>query len=154
MRLNRFLRADLVLTDLSADDVHSVVDALAAHLAAAGVTSDAEGVAAALAAREAAHTTAMGFGMALPHATIGGIDEPVLMVALAKDAIQFGPEETDPVRVFFVLLSPPGREGEHIKLLARICRLVRHPGFVDELVASRDGESAVEVIRGIDEQHV
>lgn len=154
MRLNEYLRADLVLTDLAADDLHSVVDALAAHLAEAGVTRDADTVSAALAAREAAHTTAMGHGMALPHATIEGLERAVLMVALAKEAIQFGPEETDPVRVFFVLLSPPGREGEHIKLLARICRLVRHPGFVDELVTVNDGERAVEVIRRVDEQHV
>lgn len=154
MRLNEYLRADLVLTDLVADDLHTVVESLADHLAEAGVAPDRGRVSVALAAREAAHTTAMGHGMALPHATIDGIEKPVLMVALAKDAIQFGPEDTDPVRVFFVLLSPPGREGEHIKLLARICRLVRHPGFVDELVTVDDGAAAVAVIRQVDEQHV
>lgn len=154
MRLNEYLRADLVLPDLAADDLQGVVDRLADHLSAAGVVPDRDGVAEALMAREAAHTTAMGHGMALPHATIPGLERPVLMVALAPDAVQFGPEDTDPVRVFFVLLSPPGREGEHIKLLARICRLVRHPGFVDELTGAGDGDTAVAVIRRIDEQHV
>lgn len=39
----------------------------------------------------------------------------------------------DAVRVFFVLLSPPGTERQHVKLLARICRLVRQDNFVDRL---------------------
>lgn len=154
MRLNEYLRADLVLTDLDADDLQGVVDRLADHLAASAVVSDRDGVAEALAAREAAHTTAMGHGMALPHATIPGLERPVLMVALAPEAVQFGPADTDPVRVFFVLLSPPGREGEHIKLLARICRLVRHPGFMDEIATAPNGDAAVAVIRRVDEQHV
>jgi mannitol/fructose-specific phosphotransferase system IIA component (Ntr-type) len=80
--------------------------------------------------------------------------EPVLMVALAPEPIQFGPSDTDPVGVFFVLLSPPGHEGQHIKLLARICRLVRHPGFMDELRSATDGDTAVEVIERVDKLHV
>ena len=154
MRLNEYLRADLVLTGLEAGDRQGVIDALAAHLTGAGVVSDHGGVSRALLAREKSHTTAMGHGMALPHATIPGLAGPVLMVALASEAIQFGPAETDPVRIFFVLLSPPGREGEHIKLLARICRLMRHPGFVDDLTSATDGAQAVSVIRRVDEQHV
>ncbi|MBT8335589.1 MAG: PTS sugar transporter subunit IIA [Gemmatimonadetes bacterium] len=154
MRLNEYLRADLVLTGLDAGDRNGVIDALAEHLTGSGVVADARGAARALLKREQAFTTAMGHGMALPHATLPGLERAVLMVALAARPIQFGPDETDPVRIFFVLLSPPGREGEHIKLLARICRLVRHPGFVDELSAAGDGVEVVRVIRRVDEQHV
>jgi mannitol/fructose-specific phosphotransferase system IIA component (Ntr-type) len=154
MRLNEYLRADLVLTGLEARDREGVIDALAEHLTGSGVVADRRGTARALLMREKAHTTAMGHGMALPHATLPGLDRAVLMVALAAQPIQFGPAETEPVRIFFVLLSPPGREGEHIKLLARICRLVRHPGFVDQLTAATGGAEAITVIRRVDEQHV
>ena len=44
-------------------------------------------------------------------------------------------------------------EGE-IKLLARICRLVRHPGFMEELRSAPDGDSVVEVIERVDKLHV
>ena len=80
--------------------------------------------------------------------------EAVLMVALAPEPVQFGPPETEPVGVFFVLISPPGHEGQHIKLLARICRLVRHPGFMEELRSAPDGAAAVEVIERVDQLHV
>jgi mannitol/fructose-specific phosphotransferase system IIA component (Ntr-type) len=58
------------------------------------------------------------------------------------------------VRVFFVLLSPPGREREHVKLLARICRLVRHEGFMDSLEAAPDARKVIEIIQTIDALHV
>ncbi len=56
--------------------------------------------------------------------------------------------------VFFVLLSPPGRESEHVKLLARICRLGRHQNFLEELQATGSDEEIVHVIEAIDAQHV
>lgn len=154
MRLSQYLREDLVLTDLTAPDMSGVLSALADHLAYNDAVPSRDEVERGLVAREAAHTTVMGQGMALPHATIGGLDRPVLLVALAPEAIQFGPEDTEPVRLFFVLLSPPGREGEHIKLLARICRLVRHPGFVEELATCTGAGEVLETIRRVDEEHV
>ena len=154
MRLDRYLSPALVLTDLQASDVAGSIERMADHLERVGAVGSSEEVRRGLLAREQAHTTAMGHGMALPHATIDGLEEPVLMVALAREAVQFGPPDTEPVRVFFVLLSPPGHESQHIKLLARICRLARHPGFLDDLRTAGSGEQAVDVIRRVDEQHV
>ena len=57
------------------------------------------------------------------------------------------------MRVFVVLLSPPGREREHVKLLARICRLMRHEGFLDQLEEASDDQGIIRVIEAIDAQH-
>lgn len=154
MRLKDHLRSDLVLPRLRATSVEGVVAELAEHLAERGAVPSRDEVERGLLAREEAHSTALGHGMALPHATIPGIEDPVLLVALAEEPIQFGPEDTDPVRVFFVLLSPPGREREHVKLLARICRLVRHPDFVASLQSAGSGAEAVAIIERVDEEHV
>jgi mannitol/fructose-specific phosphotransferase system IIA component (Ntr-type) len=58
------------------------------------------------------------------------------------------------VDLFFVLLSPPGREGEHIKLLARICRLAQHPEGLDEVRGATDGKALLEAILRLDSRHV
>lgn len=154
MRLDRYLRPDLVLSGLDAHGTEEVLRRIGRHLADRGVVDSAEEVERKLLDREGTHSTAMGQGMALPHATIDGLEEPVLMVALASEPVPFGSPETGPVQVFFVLLSPPGHEGEHIKLLARICRLVRHPGFVEELHEAESGQAVVDVIERVDGQHV
>ena len=152
MRLSEFLRADFVVPRLEARDVDGVVREVSAKAGAAGVAPE-DVVAQKLLEREKQHSTVMGSGLAIPHATVPGLDEPVIGVALAGDPIVFGPADTDPVRVFVVLLSPPGREREHVKLLARICRLMRHDNFLEQLEAAEDEEGILQVIESIDAQH-
>jgi PTS system nitrogen regulatory IIA component len=152
MRLSDFLRSDFVLAHLQARDVEGIVREVASRAESVGIGSR-DVIAEELLERERAHTTVMGSGLAIPHATVPGLQEPVIGVALGREPIEFGPADADPVRVFFVLLSPPGRERDHVKLLARICRLMRHESFIDGLEAAEDAEGIVHVIEAIDAQH-
>ncbi|MFV2006036.1 MAG: PTS sugar transporter subunit IIA [Longimicrobiales bacterium] len=154
MRLADYLRPELILPGLHSDDMESTIRALSHHLTEQHVVEDGAEVREALMERERLHTTAVGHGVAIPHATVNGVDDTILLVAVAPDAIRFGPPESDPCRIFFLLLSPPGRESQHIKLLARLSRLVRHPGFVETLGGARSTEGVLEALREVDAQHV
>ena len=159
MRLSEVLRRELVTTELSATDRNGVLRAIADRLAEAGAVSDGDAVFDALVAREESHTTAMGNAMAIPHCTIAGLDRPVLMVATSRDPVAFGdvPGEVSGdsgVRVFFVLLSPPGGEGTHIKLLARICRLARHAELLDGILGADSAGDVAEALLRVDGEHV
>lgn len=154
MRLADYIRSELVLPDLRADDTESTIRRLSQHLADQHVVEDGAEVSQALMERERLHTTVVGHGVAIPHATVCGVESTILLVAVAPDAIRFGPPESEPCRIFFLLLSPPGRESEHIKLLARLSRLVRHPGFVQRLGGATSTEGVLEAIRDVDAQHV
>lgn len=154
MRLKEFLRDDFVLFRLNPSDVEGVVDEVARRAGEVGVGAP-EVIREKLLEREQHHPTVMGSGLAIPHATVPGLSAPVIGVALSgADGIPFGGEDQEPVRVFFVLLSPPGHEREHVKLLARICRLVRHEGFIDDLESAPDEAAVVEIIQNVDAQHV
>lgn len=152
MRLSEFLRDDFIVTDLEGGDVDTILREVSARAAQAGVGPQ-ELIADKLIERERAHSTVVGEGLAIPHATIPGLPEPVIGVALARRSVRFGPEDSEPVRVFFVLLSPPGSERVHVKLLARICRLVRHKNFIERLEKTESDEEVVRAIESIDAQH-
>ncbi|MDX1567673.1 MAG: PTS sugar transporter subunit IIA [Longimicrobiales bacterium] len=154
MRLTRYLDSDLVFTGLTGRDVKAVLREISSRMAAQLDTISQEELEAALVEREEVHTTTLGRGVAIPHATLRGPEDPVLMVARADEPVQFGPPDTDPVLFFFVLVSPPGREREHIKLLARICRLVRVPEFMDELREAKDAREILSIIERTDGEHV
>jgi len=154
MRLSDYLRDDLVLFDLEAQDMAGAIEAFGAHFEEGGHVPSRISVTQALSAREETHTTCLGHGLAVPHASVPGLPKALLLVALAGSPVQFGPPDHDPVDLFFVLLSPPGREGEHIKLLARICRLAQHSDDLDELRRAVDEESLLEAILRVDSQHV
>jgi len=154
MRLRDFLHRDFVLLHLESSDVDGVIAEVARKAGTAGL-GDPDVIRDQLLERERLHPTVMGSGLAIPHATVPGLEKPVIGVALAGGKpVSFGPTDQGTVRVFFVLLSPPGHEREHVKLLARICRLVRHEGFMDTLEASTGPEGVVEVIESIDALHV
>lgn len=154
MRLGSYLHPELVVTGFHADDMHQTLQTIAHHLAEAGVVPSEEEALRGLESREEIHTTCLGYGMALPHTTVAGLSEPVILVALADEPVPFGPDSEEPVRIFFALFSPPDREGEHIKILARICRLIRHDNLVEQLQQAASAHDALELIRAVDEQHV
>ncbi len=154
MRLSDYLREDLVLHHLAAGGTMDALDAFGALFEKGGHVTSGEGAAQALKDREQSHTTCLGRGVAVPHATLPGLPAPLLLVATAVQPIPFGPPESDPVDLFFVLLSPSGREGEHIKLLARICRLAQHPDDLEEMRSAPDAQNLFEAIRKADSRHV
>ena len=154
MRLSDYLRDDLILHGLDAQDASGAIEAFGVLFEKKGHLPSRTEAIQALSAREESHTTCLGHGVAVPHATVSGLPKPLLLVATAGTPIRFGPQEHDAVDVFFVLLSPPGREGEHIKLLARICRLSQHSDDLDELRKAVDEESLLEAILRVDAQHV
>ena len=155
MRLSEYLEPDLVLLDLDTSGVEDTLHAFVVRLAETGRVEEADQVERALAERESTHTTSLGNGVALPHATIPGLSRPLILIGVAPRGVPFGPGdgETPPERLFFVLLSPLNQAGTHIKLLARIVRLVRTPGFVEAIMAAETGEALIEQIERVDAEH-
>lgn len=153
MRLNEFLHRDFMLRRLEATDMEGVVAEIARKAADAGLGDEAT-IRGRLLERERLHPTVMGSGLAIPHAIIPGLDAPVVGVALTGGAeVPFGSQGQEKVRLFFVLLSPPGHEGAHVKLLARVCRLLRHEGFLESLEAAPDAARIIEIIEAVDALH-
>lgn len=154
MRLSEYLREELILHRLQAKDAKEALEAFGALFGEGGHVSSGDVASDALKAREESHTTCLGRGVAVPHATVPGLEDPLLLVATAETPVPFGPPDSDPVDLFFVLLSPPGREGEHIKLLARICRLAQHPDDLDDVRKAQDGAALMEAVLQLDSRHV
>jgi mannitol/fructose-specific phosphotransferase system IIA component (Ntr-type) len=154
MRLTEYLRPERVTLDLPNGDTETVLEALVARLVQSGLVEDGKALVAALQQREAAHTTAMPDGVAIPHCTVDTLDEPALLVGVAPDGTAFGPPDLEPVGLFFLLLSPPERARQHIRLLARIVRLLRHPGTVERLLQASAPEALLAEIERLETQQV
>lgn len=154
MRLSEHLREELVFHGLEARNRAEALRSMAEWLEKSGLVQSGNEVFRVLSAREESHTTALGDGVALPHAILPELSNRLMMVVSAAEPVQYGSEDEDLVDIFFVLLSPPGREGEHIKLLARICRLVRQPGFLDEMRGARDQRDLYQAVVEEDARHV
>jgi len=104
---------------------------------------DAPPVFRALWRREQAQSTALGRGVALPHARIMGIREPVTVYARTRTPISFAAPDRGLVSQLFVILVPENADNEkHLELLARIARMFSDGAFRTRLSVAAD-EAAV-----------
>lgn len=154
MRLSEHLKEELVLHGLRASDRAQTLRKIAEFLEEKALVPSATEVFRVLSAREESHTTALGDGVALPHAVLPELSERLFLVVSAAEPVPYGPGDEELVDLFFVLLSPPGREGDHIKLLARICRLARHPGFLTEMRGAAGQKELYRTVVEEDARHV
>jgi len=98
---------------------------------------EAEPIYRALHRREQAGSTGVGNGLAIPHARIPGIDEPVTLFARTKAPIRFGGPDGKPVSEFFVILVPAeGATETHLQLLRAVAEMFSDRAFRASLAAA------------------
>jgi nitrogen PTS system EIIA component len=101
--------------------------------------------------REQAEPTALGHGIALPHARIMGIADPVTIYVRTKAPIAFSAPERGPVSELFVILVPDSADNaRHLELLALIAQMFSDATFRSRLASAH----AVADVRAVFEQWV
>ena len=105
-------------------------------------------------AREEQVTTGIGHGVAIPHAIVDGLDHTCCVVVQIPGGIDYESLDASPVHVAFLLLSPPGVTGVHIRLLARIARLVDSGQLVRGIAEAADAAEVYQVLMDQDASHV
>lgn len=74
----------------------------------------------ALQQRERLGSTAIGHGIAIPHARIPELTEPIAVLLLLDNPIDFGSDEHNGIDVVFALLVPEKEDVQHIEALKAI----------------------------------
>ena len=100
----------------------------------------------ALTKREKLGSTAVGNGIAIPHANCPDIDKPKVFVALLSNSLDFNANDDQPVDIIFLLLAPENSGSEHLQALALVSRLLRNKELTTKLRGCKNTESAFAVI--------
>ena len=135
-RIQDILSSDLIIEDLQATNKAEVIREFSALLARAGKVRDAEELAQVLLNRESQCSTGIGDGIAIPHAKSRVIGEMVIAFGRSARGVDFQSLDGQPAHLFFVLVTPDDRPGDHLKTLARISRILRNTVLRQELMRS------------------
>jgi nitrogen PTS system EIIA component len=95
----------------------------------------------ALLQRERLGSTGIGEGIAIPHGKLAGLTRIFGLVARLDKPVNFEALDSQPVDVLFLLLAPEGAGADHLKALARVARVLREPGLIERVRATRDREA-------------
>lgn len=135
--------ADIVL-DVAADNKAQVFAEVARRAEQRhGVSRQA--VYEALCAREGHQSTALGRGIAIPHARVSGLRNVIAMFLRTRHALEFDAPDAKPVSQMFVLLVPEHANERHLQLLAETAQLFCDRGFRERLAAATDAESVYQL---------
>ena len=96
--------------------------------------------------REKLGTTAVGYGVAIPHGKLPKLEKLFGLFARLDRPIDFEAMDGQPVDLVFLLLAPEGAGADHLKALARIARLLRDQDVAKKLRASRDAQAIYSVL--------
>ena len=96
--------------------------------------------------REKLGSTAVGNGIAIPHANLPNIDRPYVFVSTLINALDFNSSDDLPVDIIFLLIAPDNNGSEHLQALALISRLLRNKELTTKLRGCKTAESALAVI--------
>ena len=96
--------------------------------------------------REKLGSTAVGNGIAIPHANVINIDKPHVFVSTLVNGLDFNSTDDMPVDIIFLLVAPDDQGSEHLQALALISRLLRNKELTTKLRGCKSAESAFAVI--------
>ncbi|TCZ59671.1 PTS sugar transporter subunit IIA [Roseicella aquatilis] len=136
--------ADVIL-DLDASSKRTVLDRLA-HEAAQRLGRPQAEILGALQARETLGSTALGRGIALPHARLAGDDPPLMLFARLRRPIDYEARDEEPVDVVILVLWPEASPEGFLPALAETCRAVREPQVLRRLRMAASAEEVVALL--------
>lgn len=99
-----------------------------------------------LEAREALGSTALGKGVALPHAQLPGASAPLVLFARLDRPIDFDARDAEPVDLVFLVLWPTDDAKGLLNAMSKICRALRNADLLRQLRGARTAEDVVRLL--------
>lgn len=149
MKLTEILIRDACIVDMQAKTKKEALRELADSLAG---TSDALHQGALLdmlLERERLGTTAMGDGIAIPHARVESLGQVLASFGRSRAGVDFDSIDGKRTHLFFLLVAPGTEGNTHLLTLARLSRFLTKPDFRSKLL---DVEAVDDLFLALEEE--
>lgn len=151
MRIMDSLKEGAIVAELNATDKNGVLSELTASLAEASGVKQKE-LLRVLLERERLGSTGIGGGIAIPHGKLKPLQSLLMGFGRSRKGVDFDAMDGKPTHIFFLLLAPEDSTGGHLKMLARISRLLKNTVFKERLMNAADWRELYMVIKKEDHE--
>ncbi len=153
MKFADFISTDAIRADLQAGTKEEVIQELVQSLLDSGqIEADQrEDIIAAIMKREELGSTGIGRGVAVPHTKHPSVQKLVGTVGVSTEGVDFDSLDGERVQLFFLLISPPERPGDHLRALENISRQLRDDTFCRFLKQSKTPEDINQLLQEADD---
>ncbi|MFC1811537.1 PTS sugar transporter subunit IIA [Thermodesulfobacteriota bacterium] len=145
MKILDILHKETILVDLKSVDKKGVLDELGTPVARIGGVNH-EDLMRVLIERERLGSTGIGGGVGIPHGKMKNLESMVVGFGLSRKGVDFESIDGLPTYIFFLLITPEDSTGLHLKLLARISRILKNDHFRERLLNATDRDEIFSMI--------
>ena len=117
-----------------------------------GKITDREAYKQGILAREENGSTAVGEGIAIPHAKNAAVKAPSLAAMTVPDGVDYEALDDEPSNLLFMIAAPSDGGDVHLEVLSRLMTLLMDEDFRAKLLAAESKEAFLRI--GIDELSV
>lgn len=148
MKFADFVSREAIRAELTAVDKEGAIrEMVQALLDASQIDADEfESIVKAILKREELGSTGIGRGVAVPHTKHPSVDRLVGTVAISRQGVDFASLDGETVQLFFLLVSPPDRPGDHLRALENISRQLRDDAFCRFLKQAKSAEDVLQLL--------
>jgi nitrogen PTS system EIIA component len=145
MKILDALHKDAILSELKSLDKKGVLEELVAPVSQiSGISHDH--LVRVLMDRERLGSTGIGSGIGIPHGKLKDLESLILGFGLSKKGVDFESMDGSPTHIFFLLVTPENSTGVHLKLLARISKILKNETFREKLLKANDSDEIYSII--------
>ncbi|MGB4703721.1 MAG: PTS sugar transporter subunit IIA [Candidatus Saccharicenans sp.] len=153
MRLSNIIKEKTILLDINARKKDEALAEMAGFLKKQKFIGNDKEITEKLLQRESLGSTALGDGVAIPHCKAKGIKEPILLVGISREGVDFESPDGKPVKVFFLLITSPDEPSLNLQILALIAQLVKKsPGLKSKLLGAKEAREVLSIIKELEEK--
>ncbi len=151
MKILDALRRETILADLKSQDKKGILEELVTPVAhIAGINQ--KDLVRVLMERERLGSTGIGGGIGIPHGKLKNLKTLLLGFGISRKGVDFESMDGRPTHIFFLLITPENSTGLHLKLLARISKILKNEAFKERLLNATDNDEIFSIIEEEDEE--
>ena len=140
MRITELLKKEAIALGVRVDSKEAAVDYLVNLQNQAGNISDPQLYKEGILAREQNGSTAIGEGIAIPHAKSAAVIKPGLAAMTVPDGVDYESLDGQPSNLFFMIAAPEKGGDVHLEVLSRLSILLMDENFRKNLLAAKTKE--------------
>ena len=142
------IRPELVHLNLQGKERDEVLLELVTFLKKAGWISKEKELLSRLSQREDLGSTAIGDGVAIPHCKLKSVKEPILLLAVSQQGVNFLAPDGSMSHIFFLVVSSPDNPSLNLQILAGVAHLVRKAeDLMKRFLQAPDAEAVVRIVQ-------
>jgi PTS system nitrogen regulatory IIA component len=154
MSLGKIFKIEFVSEDLQAKTKEETLIELVKNVIQNVPKLDPSKVIDVLQHREKLGSTGIGYGVAIPHGKIISLDEIIVAFGRSKQGVPFDSVDNKPVHLFFLLLAPEKSSGLHLKVLAKISKMLKSGSFREKLINAKSRQDIFKTIIDQDDDSI